>query len=140
MKSKIFCFKLNLETQGTLKTCLNFKIQGIQLITWLSFCLYFVIQRMVIFSFDLDVFLILSLTHDFEGYDIALSGSFRVHCSTSIISNVLYFNMLKYQTLSAHYNALRGVLLQKATLKSSQEYMPQLMRKNSKKLMEFLTW
>ena len=60
------------------------------------------------------------LTHDFQRHRIAFTSAFRVHRPTSVSSNVVHFNMLKDQTLSAHYNAFRSVLLQDSTLKTKE--------------------
>ena len=59
----------------------------------------------------------MKLTHDFKRYGIAFSGPFRVDGTTTVGSYCIHFNVLQNQALSAHDDALGGVLLKKVSLK-----------------------
>ena len=85
------------------------------------------------------------LTHDFQRDRIAFTSAFRVHRPTSVSSNVVHFNMLKDQALSAHYNAFRSVLLQDSTLKTKgikylSKYLDNLQRKRTPCLQINVLW
>ena len=59
----------------------------------------------------------MKLTHDFKRYGIAFSCPFRVDGTTCVGSDCIHFNVLQNQALSAHDDALGGVLLKKVSLK-----------------------
>ena len=65
----------------------------------------------------LELNLSMKLTHDFKRYGIAFSGPFRVDGTTTVGSYCIHFNVLQNQALSAHDDALGGVLLKKVALK-----------------------